>query len=77
MFTILGVDGKEYGPVTTAQVKEWMHGGRANLQTPCRRADETAWKTIADFREPENGVRLCGRVAQIVRLIEHRATRRV
>lgn len=51
MFTILGVDGKEYGPVTTAQVKEWMHGGRANLQTPCRRADETAWKTIADFRE--------------------------
>ena len=51
MFTILGVDGKEYGPVTTAQIKEWMHGGRANLQTPCRRVDDTAWKTIADFAE--------------------------
>ena len=51
MFTIRGVDGKEYGPVTPSQIKEWMHGGRAKLQTPCRRGDETAWKSVADFPE--------------------------
>ncbi len=51
MFTILGSDGKEYGPVTTVQIKEWMHGNRANLQTQCRRGGETLWKTVADYPE--------------------------
>ena len=51
MFTILGADGKEYGPVSPGQIKEWMHGNRANLQTPCRRVGETTWKTVADYPE--------------------------
>jgi hypothetical protein len=51
MFTILGADGKEYGPVPTHRVHEWINGGRANLQTKARRADETEWKTLADFPE--------------------------
>jgi uncharacterized RDD family membrane protein YckC len=51
MFTILGADGKEYGPVSAGRVHEWLHGGRANLQTPARRADETEWKTLGDFPE--------------------------
>lgn len=51
MFTILGADGKEYGPVTAARVAEWIAGGRANLQTQARRAGETEWRTLADFVE--------------------------
>ena len=51
MFTILGADGKEYGPVTAAKITEWIAGGRANLQTQARRAGETEWRTLADFVE--------------------------
>jgi hypothetical protein len=51
MFTILGADGKEYGPVPTAKVHEWINGGRANRQTKARRSDETEWKTLGDFAE--------------------------
>ena len=51
MFTILGADGKEYGPVPAHRVQEWISGGRANFQTKARRADETEWKTLGDFPE--------------------------
>ena len=51
MFTILGADGKEYGPVTAGKLHEWIAGGRANLQTKARRAGETEWKTLADYPE--------------------------
>jgi uncharacterized RDD family membrane protein YckC len=51
MFTILGADGKEYGPVTAGQIAEWIAGGRANLQTRARLHGETEWKTLGDFQE--------------------------
>jgi len=51
MFTILGADGKEYGPVSAGKLHEWIAGGRANLQTKAKRAGETEWKTLADFPE--------------------------
>ncbi len=51
MFTILGADGKEYGPVAAAKISEWIAGGRANLQTKARRVDETEWRTLADYPE--------------------------
>ncbi len=51
MFTILGADGKEYGPVTTAKIHEWLNGGRANLSTQARRDGETDWKTLGAFAE--------------------------
>ncbi len=51
MFKILGSDGKEYGPVTQGNVIEWIRDGRANLSTKARKADETEWKTLADYPE--------------------------
>jgi hypothetical protein len=51
MFTILGADGKEYGPVTAGKLHEWIAGGRANMQTKARRSGETEWKTLGDFPE--------------------------
>jgi len=51
MFTILGADGKEYGPVAAAKIHEWINGGRANLSTKARRAGETEWKALGEFAE--------------------------
>lgn len=51
MFTILGTDGKEYGPVSAAKVQEWIAAGRANLATKVRRAGDTEWRTLAEFPE--------------------------
>ena len=51
MFTIIGADGKEYGPVATAAIVEWIAAGRANLQTKARREGEAEWKTLGDFAE--------------------------
>jgi hypothetical protein len=51
MFTIIGADGKEYGPVPTGKVQDWIAGGRANLLTRARRDGETDWKTLGDFTE--------------------------
>ena len=51
MYTILGEDGKEYGPVTVGNVIEWIRDGRANLQTKARLDREDVWKTLGDFAE--------------------------
>jgi uncharacterized RDD family membrane protein YckC len=51
MFSILGADGKEYGPVPAAKIHEWIAGGRASLQTQARRQGETDWKPLGDFAE--------------------------
>ncbi len=51
MFTILGTDGKEYGPVTAGKILEWISSGRANFQTKARRASDTEWKTLGEFSE--------------------------
>ena len=55
MYTIIGGDGREYGPVTAEQVCSWIAGGRANLQTRIKAAGSDAWKTIADFPELSGG----------------------
>jgi hypothetical protein len=51
MFTIIGADGKEYGPVSTDKLREWIASGRANAQTQCRREGETAWSTLGSLPE--------------------------
>jgi hypothetical protein len=51
MFTILGADGKEYGPVAADLILQWIGAGRANLQTKARRDGEMEWKNLGDFAE--------------------------
>lgn len=51
MFTIIGGDGNEYGPVAVENITAWIAAGRANLQTKARRTGETEWKTLGDFPE--------------------------
>jgi len=49
MYTIIGGDGKEYGPATADQVRAWIAGGRANHQTKIKEQGTEEWKTIADL----------------------------
>lgn len=51
MFTIIGGDGKEYGPVTTDQVKNWITTGRANLDTRAKAAGSEEWRRLGDYAE--------------------------
>lgn len=51
MFTIIGGDGKEYGPVSAEQVRAWLASGRANLQTKAKYAGTEEWHTLGDYTE--------------------------
>ncbi|MEO7413250.1 MAG: RDD family protein [Opitutaceae bacterium] len=51
MFTIVGGDGKEYGPVTTEQVRNWIATGRASLDTKAKAAGSDEWRRLGDFAE--------------------------
>lgn len=51
MFTIIGGDGKEYGPATVEQIRAWVGDGRANLDTQARRTSEDQWQRLGDFPE--------------------------
>ncbi|MDB6167717.1 MAG: hypothetical protein JWM88_581 [Verrucomicrobia bacterium] len=49
MFTIIGGDGKEYGPVSAEQIRTWLAGGRANLDTKAKAQGSEEWRRIGDF----------------------------
>jgi len=51
MYKIIGGDGKEYGPVTTDQLKQWMADGRANAQTKVMPEGASDWKLLAEIPE--------------------------
>ena len=51
MFTIIGADGKEYGPVTAEQIKQWMAENRLTPEMQGRRVGEQGWQRLGDFPE--------------------------
>ena len=51
MYTIMGADGREYGPVTADQVRQWIIEGRANAQTKVRPEGSADWKLLNEFPE--------------------------
>ena len=51
MFTILGGDGKEYGPASAEQLRAWIAAGRANLDTRAKQAGDTDWRRLGDIPE--------------------------
>ncbi|HKS36689.1 MAG TPA: DUF4190 domain-containing protein [Verrucomicrobiae bacterium] len=50
MYRIIGADQKEYGPVSTDELRQWIAQGRANGQTLVR-LDDTPWRPLATFPE--------------------------
>lgn len=51
MFTIIGGDGKEYGPATADQLRQWITAGRANLDTKAKALGTDEWRRLGDFAE--------------------------
>lgn len=51
MYKIIGGDGREYGPVSLEQLKQWIAEGRANAQTRVCEEGSTEWKPLAEFPE--------------------------
>ncbi len=51
MYKIIGADGREYGPVTSEQLRQWITEGRANARTKVQPEGATEWKTLAEIPE--------------------------
>lgn len=54
MYKIIGADGKEYGPISLQQMKQWLAEGRLNLQSKVLPEGETNWKTLAEIPDIAN-----------------------
>lgn len=51
MYKIIGADQKEYGPISTEQMRQWITEGRINAQTQAQAVGETTWKPVSMFPE--------------------------
>ena len=51
MYKIIGADGREYGPITAEQLREWIAEGRANAQTRAQTEGAAQWKPLTEYLE--------------------------
>jgi hypothetical protein len=49
MYKLIGADGKEYGPITAAQLQQWIAEGRVNAQTRIQMEGAAEWRPLTDF----------------------------
>ena len=59
MYRMIGADGREYGPITAEQLRQWIQQNRANAQTRVLPEGAAEWTTLgalpefaADFLQP-------------------------
>src|SRR5438093_13097688 len=55
MYKIIGTDGRQYGPVSAEQVRQWISAGRADARTMAQSEGMADWKplqTFTEFAEP-------------------------
>jgi hypothetical protein len=51
MYRIIGSDGKEYGPISAGQLRQWINEGRANAATRVLVEGSTEWKLLGSLAE--------------------------
>jgi TM2 domain-containing membrane protein YozV len=51
MYKIIGADGKEYGPISADQLRDWLRQGRVGQQTPVRPEAGGDWRPLATYPE--------------------------
>ena len=51
MFNIIGADGKQYGPVSGEQIRQWIREGRANRASQVQPVDGSEWKSLESLGE--------------------------
>lgn len=50
-YLIIGGDGKEYGPVTDTDVRQWLAEGRLNAQSRAKAESDAEFRVLATFPE--------------------------
>ena len=51
MYTIVGADGRQYGPATEGQLRQWISEGRADAQTRVRVEGSADWKLLSELED--------------------------
>lgn len=51
MYYIIGGDGKEYGPVSADQIRQWLAEGRLNAQSQVRTDGAAQWTSLGSVPE--------------------------
>ena len=51
MYKIIGVDQKQYGPVSADEMRQWIAEGRVNAQTLLQAEGQTDWRPLSSFPE--------------------------
>jgi GYF domain 2 len=51
MYTILGSDGKTYGPVSQQELMQWIREGRVDRNTSIQAKGSDEWKPVSSFPE--------------------------
>jgi hypothetical protein len=51
MYFIIGGDGKQYGPISEADLHKWIAEGRLNGQSQARAESETEFRALSTFSE--------------------------
>ena len=51
MYRIIGADGRQYGPVSGEQLRQWIAEGRANAQTQTFAEGAAEWKPLGALPE--------------------------
>lgn len=58
MYKIIGADGKEYGPISAEQLRQWIAQGRVNNSTKVKGENDSDWQTLGtlpDFSSAMSG----------------------
>jgi type II secretory pathway pseudopilin PulG len=50
-YTLIGGDQKQYGPVTTEQLRQWILDGRLNPQSQAKAESDAEWRPLSAFPE--------------------------
>ena len=51
MYKIIGTDGRQYGPVSADQIRQWLAQNRVNMQTMALAEGAIDWKPLSLFPE--------------------------
>lgn len=50
-YLMIGGDGRQYGPVSAAELRQWIQDGRAVATTQAQLAGSGAWRPLSEFPE--------------------------
>ncbi|MBA4150904.1 MAG: DUF4339 domain-containing protein [Verrucomicrobia bacterium] len=56
MYKIIGADQREYGPITSEQMQQWIAEGRVNAQTLVWSETSANWKPLSSYPELAGGI---------------------